>query len=143
MLNDLKAGVVVLDSTATVSEANPVASQMLGAAIIGSDWPTLALAKLTATDSPDEWQLAAQRVSIAESPLDSAGGRLLLIHDITVAHELKANLERNERLAAMSSSCNRGAVAPVISDSPAKTTSAALDSAPAPKAAAWARIRSN
>ncbi len=101
LLNALPAGVVVLDSTATVSEANPVASQMLGAAIIGSDWPTLALAKLTATDSPDEWQLAAQRVSIAESPLDSAGGRLLLIHDITVAHELKANLERNERLAAM------------------------------------------
>jgi two-component system sensor histidine kinase FlrB len=101
LLNALPAGVVVLDSAATVSEANPVASQMLGAAIIGSDWPTLALAKLAATDSPDEWQLAAQRVSIAESPLDSAGGRLLLIHDITVAHELKANLERNQRLAAM------------------------------------------
>ena len=101
LLNALPAGVVVLDSVATVSEANPVASQMLGAAIIGSDWPTLARAKLVATDSPDEWQLAAQRVSIAESPLDSAGGRLLLIHDITVAHELKANLERNQRLAAM------------------------------------------
>lgn len=101
LLNALPAGVVVLDSAATVSEANPVASQMLGAAIIGSDWPTLALSKLAATDSPDEWQLAAQRVSIAESPLDSAGGRLLLIHDITVAHELKANLERNQRLAAM------------------------------------------
>jgi len=101
LLNALPAGVVVLDSAATVSEANPVASQMLGATIIGSDWPTLALAKLAATDSPDEWQLAAQRVSIAESPLDSAGGRLLLIHDITVAHELKANLERNQRLAAM------------------------------------------
>jgi two-component system sensor histidine kinase FlrB len=101
LLNALPAGVVVLDSVATVSEANPVASQMLGAAIIGSDWPTLVRAKLVATDSPDEWQLAAQRVSIAESPLDSAGGRLLLIHDITVAHELKANLERNQRLAAM------------------------------------------
>ena len=101
LLNALPAGVVVLDSAATVSEANPVASQMLGAAIIGSDWPTLARAKLAATDSPDEWQLAAQRVSIAESPLESAGGRLLLIYDITVAHELKANLERNQRLAAM------------------------------------------
>lgn len=101
LLNALPAGVVVLDSAATVSEANPVASQMLGAAIVGSDWPTLAEAKLAATESPDEWQLAAQRVSIAESPLDSAGGRLLLIHDITVAYELKANLERNQRLAAM------------------------------------------
>ena len=40
-------------------------------------------------------------MSIAESPLDSAGGRILVIHDITAAHELKANLERNQRLAAM------------------------------------------
>jgi two-component system sensor histidine kinase FlrB len=40
-------------------------------------------------------------VSIAESPLDSAGGRILLIHDVTVAHSLKADLERNQRLAAM------------------------------------------
>src|SRR5450759_5460858 len=39
LLNALPAGVVVLDSTAAVSEANPVAQQLLGAAIVGSDWP--------------------------------------------------------------------------------------------------------
>lgn len=101
LLNALPAGVVVLDSAATVSEANPVAQHMLGADIIGCDWPRLAPAKLVATDAPDEWQLDARRVAIAESPLDSSGGRLLLIHDITVAHELKANVERHQRLAAM------------------------------------------
>ncbi len=101
LLNALPAGVVVLDSSAAVSEANPVARQMFGEAIITSDWPLLAKARLVATDAPDEWQLDARRVAIAESPLDSAGGRLLLIHDITVAHELKANVERNQRLAAM------------------------------------------
>ena len=101
LLNALPAGVVVLDSAALVSEANPVARSMLGLDVIGRDWPTLAQSLLSATDAPDEWQLDARRVSIAESPLDSAGGRLLLIHDITVAHELKANVERNQRLAAM------------------------------------------
>ncbi len=101
LLNALPAGVVVLDSMAAVSEANPVARQMLGENIIGSDWLALAKRTLTATDAPAEWQLDARRVAIAESPLDSAGGRLLLIHDITVAHELKANVERNQRLAAM------------------------------------------
>jgi len=101
LLNALPAGVVVLDSNAAVSEANPVARQMLGAAIVGSDWPTLTLVQLRATDAPDEWLLGTHRVAIAESPLDSAGGRLLLIHDITVAHELKASVERNQRLAAM------------------------------------------
>ncbi len=101
LLNALPAGVVVLDSTAAVSEANPVAREMLGERIIGSDWVALAQARLKATDAPDEWELDTRRVAIAESPLDSAGGRLLLIHDITVAHELKANAERNQRLAAM------------------------------------------
>lgn len=101
LLNALPAGVVVLDSTARVSEANPAARTMLGETIIGSDWSTLAQSRMTATDAPDEWQLGRCRVSMAESPLDSAGGRILLIHDVTAAHGLKADLERNQRLAAM------------------------------------------
>ena len=44
--------------------------------------------------------------------------------------------------AAISSNCSRGAVAPVISVSPALTMSAARERAPAPKAMAWADIRS-
>ncbi len=43
----------------------------------------------------------SRRLAIVESPLDSAGGRILLIHDVTVAHGLKAELERNQRLVAM------------------------------------------
>ena len=101
LLNALPAGVVVLDSAAQISEANPVARQMLGATIIGSDWATLAQNRLAASDAPDEWLLDGRRVAIAESPLDSAGGRLLLIHDITAAHQLKADVERHQRLAAM------------------------------------------
>lgn len=101
LLNALPAGVVVLDSMARVSEANPAARAMLGETMLGSDWPTLAQSRLAATDAPDEWQLGRCRVSMAESPLDSAGGRILLIHDVTAAHELKADLERNQRLAAM------------------------------------------
>ncbi|MDR1936330.1 MAG: PAS domain-containing sensor histidine kinase [Candidatus Accumulibacter sp.] len=101
LLSALPAGVVVLDSAATVGEANPAAQGMFGEALTGGDWAAIAGSRLLPTDAPDEWQLGARRVAIAESPLDSAGGRLLLIHDITVAHELKANLERNQRLAAM------------------------------------------
>ena len=101
LLNALPAGVVVLDSAAVVSEANPVARHMFGESVIGGDWPALVKEELSATDAPDEWLLKARRVAIAESPLDSAGGRLLLLHDITAAHELKANVERNQRLAAM------------------------------------------
>jgi two-component system sensor histidine kinase FlrB len=101
LLNALPAGVVVLDSSARVKEANPAALAMLGAGVLGCNWPALAQVQLAPTDAPDEWQMDERRVAIAESTLDSAGGRILLIHDITVAHELKADLERNQRLAAM------------------------------------------
>ncbi len=102
LLNALPAGVVVLDRRPrSVKPIRLRARCWAMRSSSGSDWPTLVARMLPATDAPDEWQLAARRVSIAESPLDSAGGRILLIHDITVAHELKANVERHQRLAAM------------------------------------------
>jgi len=101
LLNALPAGVVVLDSAARISDANPVAHFLFGEHIVGESWPDLALSCLVSTEAPNEWQCAARRLSIVESPLDSAGGRLLLIHDVTAAHHLKAELERNQRLAAM------------------------------------------
>ena len=101
LLNALPAGVVVLDSGATVSEANPAASAMFGRAMVGEAWPALAQARLVPAEAPGEWQLDARRLAIVESPLDSAGGRILLIHDVTAAHGLKADLERNQRLVAM------------------------------------------
>ena len=76
LLNALPAGVVVLDSAARVGEANPAARQMFGDAVLGGEWSRVQ-AELIATEAPDEWLLGARRVSIAESPLDSAGGRLL------------------------------------------------------------------
>ena len=101
LLNALPAGVVVIDDAAVVREANPAAQRMFGDSVLGSDWTSVLAERLHETDAPDEWRLDGQRVAIAESPLDSAGGRLFLIHDITVAHELKTNAERNQRLAAM------------------------------------------
>ena len=101
LLQALPAGVVVLDSQSTVGEANPAAIRMFGDVVIGCDWGVKAKELLQATDAPEEWLLGKKRLSIAESPLDSAGGRILVIHDVTAAHELKANLERNQRLAAM------------------------------------------
>lgn len=101
LLNALPAGVVVLDSGSRVTEANPAAKAMFGQDLVGEGWPAVADQALVPTGAPEEWQVSGRRVSIAESALDSAGGRILLVHDITHAHEMKANLERNQRLAAM------------------------------------------
>jgi two-component system sensor histidine kinase FlrB len=97
----LPAGVVVVDGAAAVSEANPAAGRMFEQSIVGENWPAFARTRLVATGAPDEWRFDARRLTIAESTLDSTGGKILLIHDVTAAHELKAELERNQRLAAM------------------------------------------
>lgn len=101
LLNALPAGVVGLDSASRVTEANPAAKAMFGQELVGQGWRRVAEEALAPSEAPDEWRLGGRRVSIAESALDSAGGQILLVHDITHAHEMKANLERNQRLAAM------------------------------------------
>ncbi|MBK8523034.1 MAG: HAMP domain-containing histidine kinase [Betaproteobacteria bacterium] len=100
LLNALPAGVVVVDAAGVVNEANPAANAMLGDSLCGQQWQNLALT-MQAAAPPDEFAVRGRRVSLAESVLASGGGRIILIHDITAAHEMKASLERNQRLAAM------------------------------------------
>ncbi|MDR2165792.1 MAG: PAS domain-containing protein [Zoogloeaceae bacterium] len=101
LLDALPAGVVVLDGQARVTEANPAARQWLGDDLEGRHWGDVARQHLEPAVTVGEWQLGEKRVNLAESPLDSAGGKLLLLHDISAAHRMKAELERNQRLAAM------------------------------------------
>lgn len=108
LLNALPAGVVVLDSVGQVAELNPAARLMLGEDVLGRDWRATIGQRLEATDTPDEWWLlpaagqgARRRVNIAAQLLPSSGVRILLLHDVTGAHEMKASLDRSQRLAAM------------------------------------------
>lgn len=41
--------------------------------------------------------LAGRRLAVTVTPLDSAGGRIVLLHDITEAHRLKVQSERHDR----------------------------------------------
>lgn len=100
LLDALPAGVVVVDAAGRVSEANPAAQAMLGDLLHDRVWLDLADA-MQPVAPPDEFAIGDRRVSLAESALPSSGGRIILIHDITAAHEMKASLERNQRLAAM------------------------------------------
>ena len=74
---------------------------MFGSSIVGDLWPRVQEARLVATEAPGEWHLDARRLAVVESPLDSAGGRILLMHDVTAAHSRKAELSRHQRLVAM------------------------------------------
>lgn len=99
LLNALPAGVVVFDAGGRVVEANPAALAFGFAA--GRSWAELEKECLAPTPTPGEYLAGERRLSITVTPLDSAGGRIVLLHDVTEAHRLKAQSERNERLAAM------------------------------------------
>lgn len=100
LLDALPAGVVVVEADGFVSAANPAACAMLGCVPAGWNWQALA-GTMQLAAAPDEYLLAGRRVVVAESLLPSSGGSIVLIHDITAAHDMKASLERNQRLAAM------------------------------------------
>ena len=104
LLAALPAGVVVLDAAGSVIQSNPTAEVILGTGLAAQSWDKIDSERLAAGDTPGEYlagEKLARRVAVTVTPLDSAGGRIVLLHDITEAHRLKAQAERNERLAAM------------------------------------------
>jgi len=101
LLDALPAGVVLLDSSAVVIAVNPAAMTLFGEEMLGRHWGDVARSSLEPTLTVGEWLLGDGRVSIAESTLPSGDGKILLIHDVTAAHRMQAELERNQRLAAM------------------------------------------
>jgi two-component system sensor histidine kinase FlrB len=96
----LPAGVVVLDAAGVAVEANAAASRLFRDNPVGKAWGDLD-ARLLATETPGERQFDELRLAVTVTPLDSAGGRIVLLHDVTEPHRLRAQAERNERLAAM------------------------------------------
>jgi two-component system sensor histidine kinase FlrB len=106
LLEALPAGVLVLDGDGRVAETNPAARAMLGSPLQGEGWAAVAQRCLRPTATPQEWDLAApdmfaRRLSLVISPLDAAGRRVVLLHDITEAHLMQQQLERHQRLSAM------------------------------------------
>lgn len=101
LLDALPAGVVVLDDAGSVVQINPAASRFLGGVSVGTDWMAIYAEALVPGGTPGEFLGGERRLAVDVTPLDSAGGRIVLLHDITEAQQLKTQAERNQRLAAM------------------------------------------
>jgi two-component system sensor histidine kinase FlrB len=100
LLEALPAGVVVLDASGRAVEANAAAVRLLGRTPVGTSWPEFET-RFSATDTPGEHGVEDRRLAVTVTPLDSAGGRIVLLHDVTETHRLRVQAERHERLAAM------------------------------------------
>lgn len=101
LLDALPAGVILMDAQAEVLAMNPAAAGMFSMDIVGRHWGDVTRDYLEPTLTVGEWLLGEHRLSIAESALPSAGGKILLVHDVTTAHRMKTELDRNQRLVAM------------------------------------------
>ncbi len=107
LLAALPAGVLVVDDTGHIVEANPAAQAMLGAELMGLSWPVAQACALRATTREDEWEtldatpLGKRRLAFSSNALGEGRGQIFLFHDITQAHALQTELARHQRLSAM------------------------------------------
>ncbi len=111
LLNALPGGVVALDKSACVEQANPAASLMLNEPLISLPWQRIIDERLIPTTIASEWNVKhasdetgfnePRRIRIESSPVDVNGRQILLINDITETYAMQEQIKRNQRLAAM------------------------------------------
>jgi two-component system sensor histidine kinase FlrB len=103
LIDALPGGVVVLDAAGSIRECNPAAKDLLGEPLIGEHWASVAARALqSASRLGGELALpSGRRVTIAERPLATSGGRIVLVSDITETSLVRELLERNKRLTSM------------------------------------------
>ncbi len=103
LVEALPGGVVVVDADGRIRECNPAAKELLGDSLVGERWDKVANRVLqSASRLGGEFALPnGRRVTIAERPLTSTGGRIVLVSDITETSLVRELLERNKRLTSM------------------------------------------
>ena len=103
LLSLLPAGVVVLDGSGRISEANPAAEGLLGRPLVGRRWAeVIEQAFVPRGDDGHEISLRdGRRVSLATQPLEAEPGQLLLLTDLTRTRALQQRLARHQRLSEM------------------------------------------
>lgn len=103
LLQALPGGVVVLNQHGYVSDCNKVAERLLGQPLKGKRWRDIAgISNLPDLSESQEVTLGDGRiVTISRRALESDGGSVLLLLDVTQVRTLQAQLNRKERLSAM------------------------------------------
>jgi two-component system sensor histidine kinase FlrB len=101
LLDALPAGVVVVDDDGCVVQVNPAAAEFIPAAEVGAGWAAIYGDVLRPGETPGEFVANGRQLAIDVTPLGGTGGRIVLLHDISEALELKSRAERSQRLAAM------------------------------------------
>ncbi|WP_019676428.1 sensor histidine kinase [Arsukibacterium perlucidum] len=103
ILNVLPAGVVLLSARGIVSEANPVATTMLGQPLLGQPWLEV-INRCFAPRSDDGLEVSlkdGRRIKLEISPLSPEPGQLIVLTDLTQTRQLQSRLAHLQRLSTL------------------------------------------
>lgn len=103
ILNVLPAGVVLLSARGIVSEANPVATRMLGQPLLGQPWLEV-INRCFAPRSDDGLEVSlkdGRRLKLEISPLSPEPGQLIVLTDLTQTRQLQSRLAHLQRLSTL------------------------------------------
>ena len=103
LLDLLPGGVIVIDASGMVREANPAAVDLLGQPLLGELWRHV-ISRCFAPREDDGHEVSlkdGRRLSIATRSLDAEPGQLVLLNDLTETRHLQDQLARHERLSSL------------------------------------------
>ncbi len=102
LLNALPAGIVVLDGSGRVQDANPAAERLLGRPLAGEHWRDVAARIFQPNAAGEDLRLHNGRlVHLTTCPLGSGPGQILHFQDTTETRRLRERLEHSRRLVDM------------------------------------------
>ncbi len=103
LVNILPAGVVILDGTGCVKEANQVAIDLLGEPLLGSRWLTVIKRAFCpqADDGHEVSLVDGRRVKIQTTDLSPQAGQLVLLTDLTETRLLQSRLANLSHLSVL------------------------------------------
>jgi two-component system sensor histidine kinase FlrB len=102
VLDALPAGVVVIDATGRVADANATALDLLGAPLVGARWRDV-IARAFAPGVVAEGPVLADGrvVTVATAPLGDGPGQVVLLQDITQQRVMQELARRHQRLSSI------------------------------------------
>lgn len=103
VLATLPAGVVVVDDSGRIKEANRTAREILGACVAGAVWADVARATFAnPLAAAGDWITCdGRRVTLAASALPEQAATIILLTDVTETRALQELATRSQRLSAI------------------------------------------
>jgi len=103
LLSALPAGIVVVNGSGEVTEANPAAIEILGEPLVGELWRDVILRAFepNAENGVDLCLRNGRIVSLSTCPLGIEPGQILMLSDMTERRILQERMNQHKRLTAM------------------------------------------